>query len=558
MADDPGSIRFLPDGVDVPWIPGESLLSHALHAGVPLLSPCGGENRCGKCRVAVTGKTRGGDDPGILTRAEIAAGIRLACRCFPVCGDVSVTILPGSRPARLAAFLDGKDLAGEEPFLPLSRAATGGVPLGVALDLGTSTLAGTLVNLSDGTVLSRATADNPQMGCGEDLISRIVFVEEATGGFELLRGRLLSGVDGLVRRLLETSRVQGEVTDVVAAGNTVISHFLYGISPAPIRRPPYHPVRKEYPVVPGETLGTGPETHGRCGGSSRPSGGSSEATSLQAFSPRGCIGRRRSAFSSTSARTGRWCWGTGIGESPAPPPPGPLSREAKSAAACARTPGRSSRSGSNRGTRAAEWTVIGRGRPAGLCGSGILDLCAELFRAGIVDRSGRFTSRGGGGRRSTDRGEAFVVVPADKSATGRDVSFCESDLKSVVRTKAALCAAAEALLAAVGIQREAVAHVYVAGGFGNFLDLRSALTIGLFPPIRLARFAPLGNASLAGALGALRNRRRWKEALSLASGTLYHDLSSDPGFMELYQRGLFLPHTDEERYRSVLAAETGA
>jgi uncharacterized 2Fe-2S/4Fe-4S cluster protein (DUF4445 family) len=137
------------------------------------------------------------------------------------------------------------------------------------------------------------------------------------------------------------------------------------------------------------------------------------------------------------------------------------------------------------------------------------------------------------------------------------VAFCESDLKSVLRTKAALCAAAEALLAAVGLPREAVSRVYIAGGFGNFLDLRSALTIGLFPPIPLARFVPLGNASLAGALGALRNRRRWKEALAIASGTLYHDLSSDPGFMELYQRGLFLPHTDEERYRSVLAAEVG-
>jgi len=79
----PGTIRFLPDGIDVPCVPGESLLSHALRGGVPLLSPCGGESRCGKCRVVVTGETRGGEDPGTLTRAEIAAGIRLACRCFP-------------------------------------------------------------------------------------------------------------------------------------------------------------------------------------------------------------------------------------------------------------------------------------------------------------------------------------------------------------------------------------------------------------------------------------------------------------------------------------------
>jgi uncharacterized 2Fe-2S/4Fe-4S cluster protein (DUF4445 family) len=208
----------------------------------------------------------------------------------------------------------------------------------------------------------------------------------------------------------------------------------------------------------------------------------------------------------------------------------------------------------DRETEEIGWTVIGGGRPAGLCGSGILDLAAELFRTGFVDRAGRFTPRGGARRRDTDRGGAFVVVPAGQSATGRDLLFCEPDLKSILRTKAALCAAAEAMLKAVGLPREAVRRVYIAGGFGNFIDLRSALTIGLFPPFPLPRFVPLGNASLAGVIGALRNRRRWKEALALAPATVYHDLSSDPGFMELYQRALFLPHTDEESYRAVLAS----
>ena len=558
MADGPGVIRFLPEGIDVSFVPGDSLLAHALRGGVPLLSPCGGEGRCGKCRVLVSGGTRGGEDAGTLARAEIASGVRLACRCLPETGDVSVTILPGSRPARLAAYLDGMDLAGDEPFLPLCRAASEGAPLGVALDLGTSTLAGTLLDLTDGTVLSRATADNPQMACGEDLISRVVFAEETTGGFELLRSRILSGVDGLVRRLLEASPVQGEVTDVVAAGNTVISHILYGIPPSPIRRPPYHPVRKEYPIVPGETLGTGPAT-ARAMWRIFPSlGGFVGGDVVAGILASGMHRQEEVSLLFDVGTNGEVVLGNRDWRIACSSSAGPAFEGGEVGCGMRAYPGAIESVRIAPGTGAAEWTVIGRGRPAGLCGSGILDLCAELFRNGIVDRSGRFTTRGGGGRRPTERGEAFVVVPGEKSATGRDVSFCESDLKSVLRTKAALCAAAEALLAAVGLPREAVARVYIAGGFGNFLDLRSALTIGLFPPIRLSRFAPLGNASLAGALGALRNRRRWKEALSLASGTLYHDLSSDPGFMELYQRGLFLPHTDEERYRSVLAAEVGA
>ncbi|HEU4949522.1 MAG TPA: ASKHA domain-containing protein, partial [Candidatus Deferrimicrobiaceae bacterium] len=490
MTDEPGSIRFLPDGVDVPGVPGESLLSHALRGGVPILSPCGGENRCGKCRVRVDGETRGGEDPGVLSRGEIASGIRLACRCFPSPGNVSVTILPESRPARLVAYLDGKDLAGDEPFLPLSRAASGGSPLGVALDLGTSTLAGTLVDLSDGTVLSRATADNPQMACGEDLISRVVFAEETTGGFELLRGRLLSGVDGLMRRLIASSRAAGEITDVVAAGNTVISHFLYGISPSPIRRPPYHPVRKEYPAVPGETLGTGPET-ARASWRIFPSlGGFVGGDVVAGILASGMHRKEEVSLLFDVGTNGEVVLGNRDWLIACSSSAGPAFEGGEVGCGMRAYPGAIESVRIEPETAAAEWTAIGRVRPAGLCGSGILDLCAELFRTGIVDRAGRFTSRGGGGRRSTERGEAFVVVPAEKSATSRDVAFCEVDLKSVLRTKAALCAAAEALLAAVGIPRENVARVYVAGGFGNFIDLRSALTIGLFPPIPLARFAP--------------------------------------------------------------------
>jgi uncharacterized 2Fe-2S/4Fe-4S cluster protein (DUF4445 family) len=203
----------------------------------------------------------------------------------------------------------------------------------------------------------------------------------------------------------------------------------------------------------------------------------------------------------------------------------------------------------------AEYTVIGGGRPAGVCGSGILDLCAELFRAGLIDRSGRFVPRARASFKETDRGKAFVLAEGDRSVSGADIAFTASDLKSVIRTKAALCAAADALLQAVGISREEVTRVYIAGGFGNFLDLRSALTIGVFPPFPLSKFVPLGNASLAGAIGALRSRKRWEEAAALAPSTAYHDLSSDLVFMDLYQRALFLPHTDAEQYRGSLSPE---
>ncbi len=550
----PGTLRFLPEDVSVPVAHGETILSHAIRAGVPLLSPCGGEGRCGKCRVIISGETAGGDDPGVLSETELAAGVRLACRCHPSAGALAVTVPPGSRPARLAAYLEGRDVAGDEPFLPLHAATGGRRPLGVALDLGTSTLAGALIDLSDGRLIARSAADNPQMPCGEDLISRIVYGEEHEGGFALLRQLLMAGVEKVIAALLGSGPEEGEIVEVTAAGNTVITHILFGASPAPIRHPPYQPVLREYPVRTGKELGSlaapsapwrlFPSVGGFVGGDIvagvLASGMHREDGVCLLFdvgtNGEVALGNREFLMVCSSSA-------------------GPAFEGGEVACGMRAYPGAIESARIDPETLAAEWTVIGGGKPHGICGSGIIDLCAEMFRTGLIDRAGQFVPRSGAPFAETARGRAFVVADEDRSATGSCICFAAPDLKSVLRTKAALCAAAESLLAAVGLSRDAVERVYIAGGFGNFLDLRSALSLGLFPPFPLQTYVPLGNASLAGAIGATRSRRRWKEALSIAAAATYHDLSSDAGFMEAFQRALFIPHTDEESYRKILSSQ---
>ena len=546
-----GTLRFLPEGICVPVTPGETILSHAIRAGISLLSPCGGEGRCGKCRVIVSGEAAGGDDPGFLAEADVQAGVRIACRCHPSTGEITVTVPPASRPARLAAYLEGRDISGDEPFLPLHAATGGRRPLGVALDLGTSTLAGALVDLSDGRLLARAAGDNPQMPCGEDLISRIVYGEEHEGGFALLRHLLVAGVEKVIATLLGSAPHEGEIVEVAAAGNTVITHILFGASPAPIRHPPYQPVYREYPVRTGRELGLlaassatwrlFPSLGGFVGGDVvadvLASGMHREEGVCLLFdvgtNGEVALGNREFLMVCSSSA-------------------GPAFEGGEVACGMRAYPGAMETVRIDPETLAAEWTVIGGGKPLGICGSGILDLCAEMFRTGLIDRAGQFVPRPGARFAETARGKAFVVAGPEQSATGSAICFAGPDLKSVLRTKAALCAAAESLLAAVGLPRDAVERVYIAGGFGNFLDLRSALSLGLFPPFPLEAYVPLGNASLAGAIGSIRSRRRWKEALSIAAGATYHDLSSDAGFMEAFQRALFIPHTDEESYRKIL------
>ena len=552
----PGTIRFLPEDVSVPVAAGESILSHAIRAGVPLLSPCGGEKRCGKCRVTVAGRAEGGDDPGILSGADLLAGVRLACRCRPLARGITVTVPPESRPAKLSAYLEGRDLAEDEPILPLHAATGGRIPLGVALDLGTSTLAGALIDLVGGRLLGRAAADNPQMSCGEDLISRIVYVEENEGGFTLLRQLLLSGVEMVITALLRSAPDDGEIVDVTAAGNTVITHILHGVSPAPIRHPPYRPVIREYPVRTGEEIGSlaAPCAPWRL----FPSLGGFVGGDIVAGVLASGMHREESVCLLFDVGTnGEVALGNNEFLMVCSSSAGPAFEGGEVACGMRAYPGAIESVRIDPGTLVAEWTVIGGGRPLGICGSGILDLCAEMFRAGLIDRVGQFVPRAGAPFAETARGRAYLVASAKQSAAGSDICFAAPDVKSVLRTKAALCAAADSLLAAVGLPRDAVERVYIAGGFGNFLDLRSALSLGVFPPFPLERYVPLGNASLAGAIGAIRSRRRWKEALALAAAATYHDLSSDAGFMEAFQRALFIPHTDEESYRKVLSPGAG-
>lgn len=549
-----GVLRFLPEGADVPLAPGETVLSHARKAGIPLFAPCGGEGRCGKCRVVVAGRTKGGDDPGVLSPEERGKGTRLACRCLPLSGGLTVTVPPGSRPARLAAYIEGRDMAGDGPFAPLYPASQAARPLGIALDIGTSTLAGALVDLADGAILARTSADNPQMACGEDLISRIVFGEENRDGFGFLRSLLLQGIGSTLSGLLSAAPAGGRVVDVTAAGNTVLSHILFGISPAPIRRPPHRPLLRDYPVRSGREIGVPdiPDSRWRIFPSI---GGFVGGDVVAGILASGMHREEAVSLLFDVGTNGEVVLGNSEFRVACSSSAGPAFEGGEVACGMRASPGAIDSVRIDRKTFAVEWTVIGGGRPLGICGSGILDLCAELYRAGLVDRAGRFVARQGAPFADTARGTAFVVAKAGPDGPPADLAFAASDMKSVLRTKAALCAAADSLIAAVGLPREAVARVFVAGGFGNFIDLRAALDLGLFPPYPLSRFVSLGNASLAGAIGALRNRRRWHDAVALATATSYHELSSDPGFMEAYQRALFIPHTDPDGYRAALAEE---
>jgi len=198
------------------------------------------------------------------------------------------------------------------------------------------------------------------------------------------------------------------------------------------------------------------------------------------------------------------------------------------------------------------YQTIGGARSRGICGSGLIDLVAELFRADYIDKAGRFQMDSRPHLREGEDGREFVLVPAEQSGTGQDVVITEPDIAIFVRSKGAVYTAAETLLEHLGLSFEDVERVYISGGFGNYLDIANAITIGLMPDLPRERFHFIGNGALAGARMALLSREALEEVERIASLTTYFDLSTDPKFMQDFSRSLFIPHTDVEKFPSVV------
>jgi uncharacterized 2Fe-2S/4Fe-4S cluster protein (DUF4445 family) len=199
------------------------------------------------------------------------------------------------------------------------------------------------------------------------------------------------------------------------------------------------------------------------------------------------------------------------------------------------------------------YETIGGVSPSGICGSGFVELLAELLRAGVLDRSGRLRA-GASMVRDGEAGPEALVVPGPETATGEDIVLSETDLETLLRSKAAVYAGASVLARRLGIDMAEIERIYVAGGFGTSLDLEKAMLIGLLPDVPAERVTFIGNGSVTGAHMALLSREAWRRAAEVAEMMTYRDLSADGSFMDEYVGALFLPHTDSDRFPRAYAA----
>ena len=434
--------------------------------------------------------------------------------------------------------------AAQGPEIAAVSAAGGGPPVGLALDLGTTTVVGELVDLCTVACIRRAAAYNRQISCGTDIISRIV-AAGSKGGGERLRALALETIERIVERLLAQAGLErGGVTAAAVAGNTTMVHLLLGLDAERIRLEPYIPAANRLPILRAAETGLpiapsapvlfAPGIGSYVGGDVLAgvlACGMGRAGDLTLFIDAGTNGEivlgNREWMMGCACSTGPAFEGIGI------------------ACGMMAAPGAVEAVAIGSRDGAPQVTTIAGAPARGLCGSGMIDLMAQLFARGILDRKGLLVSEAKCPR-LVERGghAAYLVREKGEDGAAKDIYLTDVDLKKLLLTKAAIQAAIRTLLAEAGLAAEEIRRVVIAGRLGEAIDASNAIAIGMLPNLPPDRFEYAGNGSLWGANLLLLSREARREIIRLADRITYLDLSTNPGYMNEFIASLFIPHTD--------------
>jgi uncharacterized 2Fe-2S/4Fe-4S cluster protein (DUF4445 family) len=594
-------VDFQPVGRRTHCQPGDSLLDAAQRAGVMLNATCGGEGVCGKCVVRVMA---GAVSPPTSTetfelgQGRIDEGWRLACQA-EVQGEVRVHIPPESlataqrtqtesqslpvelnpavhaRTVRLpppnledlradAERLRGAlDLPALSLPLPIMRSLPAvlrendfeisvfvrgaevvgifplGTPaLGLAVDLGTTKLAAYLVDLASGETLAAAGAMNPQIAYGEDVMARISYAINKPEGGEQLRQAIVSALDELACDLCQrTGHSATAIADVVVVGNTAMHHLFLGLPVRQLGLAPYVAAESAslelsaaevgMHFAPGANVHLLPNIAGFVG-----------ADHVAMLLGSGILQQHGAVL------------GMDIGTNTEISLVVNGRHFACSTASGPAFEGAHIRHGMRAAPGAIEKVLIHAGEvrlqtidslpPTGLCGSGILDLVAQLRRAGILTPRGAFSKEYQGPRlRRGEHGLEFILVAGADNA-GAEITFDRRDVNEIQLAKGAMRAGVNILLEKAGIEEGDLDLVVIAGAFGTYLDVQSGIDIGMFPHLERDRFVQVGNAAGAGARRALLSVDERKRAVETARAIHYVELTAETDFSSQFARALLL------------------
>lgn len=438
-------------------------------------------------------------------------------------------------------------------IINIQNGDTTGLNYAVAMDIGTTTVYGQLIDLITGKVLAQHADFNGQISYGEDVISRIVYAEKP-GGLEKLHDVIIKTINSVIKKIIAQAGIDSnEISAITIAGNTTMTQLLLKINPSYIRRSPYVPASTLYPPVKAVSLGIALGDH---------------VTAL--------VYPQISSYVGGDIVAG--VMGSGIYRSEELTLYMDIGTNAEivignkdwlACAACSAGPAFEG-GGVKFGMRATKGAIedfsidpvtyepmnitIGNVRPKGICGSGLIIMVASLFEAGVINNLGKFNRDLDTPRiRETDGVFEYVLAWADETQIDRDVVLSEPDIDNLIRAKGAIYSGCMTLLEEVGLTVHDLQRVILAGGFGSYVDLEKSITIGLLPEMDLDKITFIGNGSLLGAkMSCLTNRIR-RDVVEVTKKMTNFELSETASYMENYIAALFLPHTDMNNFPKVKA-----
>jgi uncharacterized 2Fe-2S/4Fe-4S cluster protein (DUF4445 family) len=424
---------------------------------------------------------------------------------------------------------------------------------GVAVDLGSSTVVFHLVDLATGEIAGTVSHPNPQRAHGEDILARILFAGGGDG-LETLQSEIVGLFNSSIEELVRPRGIRpDDVFFVTVAGNTTMCHFLLALDPGHICREPYIPAANRFDLIRAEELGI--HVHPLARLFCFPNIGSYFGGDLlsgvlaSGMHLRDEISMLIDVGTNAEVVLGNRDWLVACAGAAGPALEGGI----LSCGVMAQ-PGAVERVHIDRRSLAVTYRTLGGVAPLGLCGSGVIDLLAAMFLAGLVDPTGKLVVDRDPLRMQRIGGEwAYVVAGKDATSSGAPVYMSQSDLKNLIRSKAAMYTILGTVTQSVGIEFGDIERFYVAGAFGNYIDPKNAVTIGMLPDVPLDRFTGLGNAAGDGAVEVLRRRQAIAEVERIREKMTYLEMNVRGDFMSQLTAALFLPHTDLARFPSVAA-----
>lgn len=418
---------------------------------------------------------------------------------------------------------------------------------GVAIDLGSTSVVFYLVDLISGEVVRTVSRPNPQRRHGEDILDRIIFAGRSDG-LDILKNEITGLFNDAISELCGHS-----CFFISIAGNTTMCHFLLGLDSSHICREPYLPVANTFDLVRPSELGI--MAHEGAWAYIFPNTGSYFGGDLLA----GILAtgmHRKDEISmlidvGTNAEVvlGNSDWLVACAGAAGPALEGGILSCGMMAG-----PGAIERVSIDRKTHTPCYKTIGDRSPVGICGSGIIDLLSALFLAGFVDRTGKLVLPGDRDRmREIDGERAYVLADESETGHGRPVYISQGDIKNLIRSKAAMYTILNVVTQSIGIDFDDIGTFYVAGAFGNYIDPKNAVAIGMLPDVPVERFQGVGNSAGGGAVEFLRRRSARREMEEIRDKITYLEMNVRGDFMSQLTASLFLPHTDMWRFPSVSA-----